>query len=379
VFVPYMDPGPAFYWRTYMDSGEYGFGLFLSPLRPGVDCPSFARYFSARIHDDEGRPLLLPDAVCLFERNVGDAAWRHFEVFAQGEGMTPAEGRPGRELVLRSASQVGNYDYFIDYVFQPDGKIRIMIGSTGIDAVKGVNARNMADPSATQDTRYGTLIAPHLVAPNHDHFFNFRLDFDIDGAANDFMRTALVPGQPKNEEVRRSYWVTRMERPTTEDKASYRISHDRPAMYHIGNRNLTVGVGHHPSYMISPLGGVAYGPLDTATDPPMRRNAYIDKTFWVTPFDAKQRYAGGRFAFQSDGSDTLAEWVKEGRSIENRDLVVWTTLGFHHVPHMEDWPVMSTMWKGMVLAPFNFFDQNPSATLPAAPAVPLPQMPRGSL
>ena len=38
----------------------------------------------------------------------------------------------------------------------------------------------------------GTLIAPGLVAPFHSHYFNFRLDLDIDGAANDFMRERLV-------------------------------------------------------------------------------------------------------------------------------------------------------------------------------------------
>jgi len=31
------------------------------------------------------------------------------------------------------------------------------------------------------------LIAPNLVAANHDHFFNFRMDFDIDGQDNTFM------------------------------------------------------------------------------------------------------------------------------------------------------------------------------------------------
>jgi len=38
-------------------------------------------------------------------------------------------------------------------------------------------------------------------------------------------------------------------------------------------------------------------------------------------------------------------------------------LGFHHVPHMEDWPVMSTMWRGLTLMPFNFFDRNPAMTI----------------
>ena len=366
VFVPYMDPDEAIYWRTYMDSGEYGFGVFLSPLTRGSDCPVYARFMPARVHLDTGDPLEIPDAICVFERQIGDAAWRHFEAFAQGAGPVPAESRPWTELVVRSASTVGNYDYFVDYVFQQDGKIRVMVGSTGIDAVRGVASTSMKDASAKADTRYGTLVAPNIVAPNHDHFFNFRLDFDIDGQKNNFVRMGLVPGRPKRTAKRRSFWVTKMSMPKTEDKASYRVSYDRPAMYHVANRNIESGLGHHPTYMIAPLNGFAYSPLDVRRDPPMIRNSYIDKTFWVTPYDASQKYAGGKFAFQSTGKDTLPIWTKAKRSVDNQDIVVWVTLGFHHVPHMEDWPVMATMWKGMMLAPFNFFDHNPAITIRAS-------------
>ena len=49
-----MDPTEGWYWRTYMDSGEYGFGIFLSPLTPGVDCPAYATFLPAVVHADDG-------------------------------------------------------------------------------------------------------------------------------------------------------------------------------------------------------------------------------------------------------------------------------------------------------------------------------------
>lgn len=351
-----MDPDQGWYWRTYMDSGEYGFGIFLSPLRAGVDCPSYAKFLPATVHDDLGNPVEIPDALCIFERNIGDPVWRHYEIFAQSaDQAVPAQGRPATELVVRSASQVGNYDYLIDYVFEQNGRIRVMVGATGLGAVKGATSTSMADATAEQETRYGTLIAPNLVAPNHDHFFNFRLDFDIDGQDNVFMRTGLVKAEVPDDVPRRSMWETKTEMPMTEMEGRYRVNPATPAMYQVANMNKKIGVGYAPGYMIMPENSVAYSPLDTENDPPARRNAYIDYTFWNTPYKTSERYAGGEYAFQSDGSDTLAGWVKQNRSIDNTDIVTWYTMGFHHVPQMEDWPVMSTLWKGITLKPYNFF------------------------
>lgn len=363
VFVPYMDPDKGWYFRTYMDSGEYGFGNFLSPLKKGTACPAYAAYLSMTLSDDRGDPVTLPDSVCVFERSIGDPSWRHFEIFEQAPGkMVPAKGRPASELVVRSASEVGNYDYLIDYVFQQDGTIRVAVGATGIDATKGVASKSMKDVTAADDTRFGTLVAPNIVAPFHSHFFNFRLDLDIDGAQNEFMRETFVPRRNPNG-PRKSYWSLDREMPATEKSARTKIDPAAPALLAFVNPNVESALGHHPGYMLDASGSYANSLL-APDDPPFRRNAYVAYQLWVTPYDANQQYAGGRYAMMSNGSDTLASWTERDRPIGNRDVVAWFTMGFHHVPRMEDWPVMPTHWSSFSLMPMNFFAINPALTVP---------------
>ncbi|MGG6892621.1 tyramine oxidase [Rhizobium sp. BR 315] len=363
VFVPYMDPTEGWYWRTYMDSGEYGFGLFLSPLRAGVDCPSYATFLPATIADDKGNPLTIPNAICIFERSIGDPAWRHFEVFAQTpDKPLPAEGRPATELVVRTASEVGNYDYLMDYRLQQDGQIRIMIGATGLDAVKGVASTSMDDATAAADTAHGTLIAPNLVAANHDHYFNFRIDFDVDQPVNHFGTMDIVPSKVDPKNPRRSMWEVQHTMPKTEMEARYQLSAMKPRYFMISDPSRKGYLGQEPGWMIH-HGDVAYGPFDFAKDPPMKRNAYIEYSVWNTVYDPDQQYAGGKFAMQSDGSDTLPEWVKANKPLMGKDIVTWFTAGFHHIPRMEDWPVMSTEWKTIHIEPHNFFAHNPALTI----------------
>jgi primary-amine oxidase len=352
LFVPYMDPAPAWSFRAFMDEGENDFGFMASPLQPGTDCPAHAAFLDAVLADSHGEPRVGRAVICLFERDTGVPLWRH----AEGANETYA-GRPAVELVLRTIESIGNYDYLIDWVLTEAGVIRIDVGATGIDAVKGVETGNMTDASAPKDTATGTLVAPNLVAINHDHFLSFRLDLDVDGQANTLLRQRLVPKQLDGEGGRKSLWTVAETAVATEGPII--PEHGGPEVWRIVNPNLTNALGQHPGYELRP--GHAVISLLAPEDIAQQRAAFSAAPLWVTAYDPRELYAAGLYPNQSRGEDGLPAYAAQHRAVENGDLVLWCTIGFHHMPRPEDWPVLPTMWHSVSLVPYAFFDRNPSA------------------
>jgi primary-amine oxidase len=352
MFVPYMDEHPGWSSRTYMDVGEYGFGLLASELRSGSDCPADAAFFDAVLPDDKGKPMTARSVVCLFERNTGAPLWRH----AEGVNNT-YEGRPAVELVLRTIPAVGNYDYVIDWVLTEAGALRIDVGATGIDETKGVAARTMADPSAERDAANGALVAANLVAVNHDHFLSFRLDVDIDGASNTLVRQRLVPRRTAANADRRSLWTV-SEQPVVREGPLATHGHGGAEFWRVVNPGLTNKLGQHPGYELR--AGHSATSLLAPDDVPQRRAAFSGAPLWVTAYDPGELYAAGLYPNQSGGGDGLPAYVKRQRPVVGSDIVLWYTMGFHHLPRPEDWPVLPTMWHSVSLLPYGFFDHNPS-------------------
>jgi primary-amine oxidase len=356
MYVPYMDSDEGWNSRAFVDAGEFLLGGLIKPVGPN-DCPAHAQYFTGLVPSDAGAPVLKPQLACLFERAGDGPAWRHLE----GDVIS---GRPSRELVLRTAAVAGNYDYLLDWVFQQDGTIRVAVGATGIVETKGVKEQMAAMGDDPARLAHGTLVAPNLLAVNHDHYFSYRLDLDVDGTANSFMVDRLVQ-EPLSGSTRKMIWAAQSTVAHTEKDAILDLDLRHPAMWHFLNPSQHDARGYPTGWEIMPgATAVSSIPLD---DPAQRVGAFSGHQMWVTPYNPDERYAAGTYVTNNDGLRGLPEWTKANRSIENTDIVGWYTLGFHHVVRLEDWPVMPTLWHDFLIRPVNFFDQNPTLTLPREP------------
>ncbi|HUN98633.1 MAG TPA: primary-amine oxidase [Bradyrhizobium sp.] len=355
IFVPYQDPTPGWYFRTYLDAGEYGAGKLASSLVPGADCPANARFFDDWLADEHGVPQPRARIACLFERSGGAIAWRHWDFVSN-----QTESRPARELVLRWIATIGNYDYVFDWTFQQDASIKVAVGATGIDEIKGVASKNYATAQG-DDAKYGEFVADNLVGTNHDHFFCFKLDLDIDGTNNTFETVDLKKIRQSDESLRKSYWAAQTKVAKVEADAKLNEDMMEPSLWRVINPDVRDSIGYPVSYELIP-GHNASDLLDP-DDYPKKRGGFADYQLWVTPYTPQQA-AAGMYPNQGKGNDGLPQWTKQNLPIQNTDIVLWYTVGFHHTPVPEDWPVLPTMWHEFFLRPRGFFSRSPVIDLP---------------
>lgn len=362
LFVPYMDTAKGWNNRAFIDAGEfYASAGHLKPLRANLDCPARSAWFDGLSVDESGRPKVRANMACLFERNPEGPAWRHFE-----DGET--QGRPTRQLVLRSTAVIGNYDYIMDWRFDPDGTIEVAVGATGVIETKATEQTMAADHSAHMLEETGQYVAEHTVGVNHDHYFSYRLDLDVDGPNNDFMLHRMVSKRIENDPMRKSIWVSQPSIAQREKEAILDIKLDQPSMWMFMNPSIKGPLNYSPAYEVMP--GATAKSLMSPDDPIQKLGAFSEHQFWVTPYNENERYAAGTYPTSSDASDGLAIWTQANRPIVNTDIVGWYTLGFHHITRTEDWPVMPVMWHSFQLRPFHFFSKNPVLDLPKTLTLP---------
>jgi primary-amine oxidase len=140
------------------------------------------------------------------------------------------------------------------------------------------------------------------------------------------------------------------------------MDHDH-AVWKVTNPSRRNAFGEPSGYVIESHGSVE--PLLDKRD--YERAGFIAHPLWITAHHADERYAAGDTPNQNPDAPGLPQYVRDNESLVNRDLVAWLSVGFHHAPQSEDWPVLSRERLSFELKPSNFFDRNPALDLRRAP------------
>ena len=339
--VPYRDPTPDHVRRTAYDIGEWGLGFMTTSLELGCDCLGEIRYLDAVLHDSAGEPQTVINAICIHEEDNA-VLWKHVDERAG------AEVRRMRRLVVSFHVTVANYEYLVYWRFYQDGNIECEVRATGIMVTTPFEGD---DPPP-----YGTVVDTQTYAPIHQHFLTVRLDMEVDGPDNTVVmsETEQLPIGPDNP-----YGLALAQRSVplaTEGGFDFDWSTQRA--WKVTNPNVRNKVGTAVAYKLVPSAAVP--PMLDPSSPVLRRARVLEHTLWVTPYAREERWPCGEFVNQSAEDEGLPVWTAAERSIANTDVVLWYTFGIHHVPRVEDWPIMPADTVSFWLKPTGFFDHNPS-------------------
>ena len=349
--VPYGDASPTQYFKNAFDSGEVGgLGRLTNSLELGCDCLGEIVYLDGVVTNEYGGARTIKNAVCIHEEDVG-IIWKH----THGDEEPQAEVRRSRRLVVSAIATVGNYDYGFYWYFYQDGSWEQEIKATGIVQTLAV------EPDDPEVTRH--LIAPRLAGPIHQHFFCFRLDMDIDGAANTVYEVDTVPLPPGDDNPYHNAFTAQAVALGRESDGERVVNAASARHWRIANPNETNQVGRAPAYLLIPGETVALmaGPQSAVA----QRAQFTQKQLWVTPHDEAELYPAGDYPNQSEPGQGIPQWVAQDRAIANEDVVLWYTVGMNHIVTSEDWPVAPVHRSGFKLRPAGFFSHNPALDVPA--------------
>ena len=241
MYVPYGDPAPAHRFKNVFDQGEYGVGWLANPLTLGCDCVGEIHYFDGVVNDQDGEPMTIPNAVCMHEEDYG-IGWKHTDFRTE-----EVEVRRLRRLVISRIATVGNYEYGYFWYLYTDGTIEYEVKLTGV-----ISTGAWRPATRPKD---GTMVAPGLYGPHHQHFFCVRMDMAVDGNENSVVMVDSEPLPWGPENPTGTAWVTKRTPLSTEARPRA----DRPAEGRFGGSRTRPGLelGDPVAYKLVPGENVA--------------------------------------------------------------------------------------------------------------------------
>ncbi|CAF0743989.1 unnamed protein product [Adineta steineri] len=352
MWVPYADGSPAHNYKNAFDVGEAGMGLLANSLVLGCDCLGEIRYMDAVVNNNQGQALLLKNAICIHEEDTG-LLWKHTEFVEQR-----TQCRRARRLVVSTMLTVGNYEYGLFWYFMQDGTIQFEVKLTGIIAPGAIE--NGKTPVS------GGMIAEGLYGPHHQHFFNMRIDWILDGVKNSLVEVNCEPIPKGSDNPAGNAWIAKETILKTAGEAHRLHDATKGRFWKVINSQVKNHVDQPVAYKIVPSSPACY-PLCDLESGQGGRSAFARYHLWATQYHPEEFYAAGLFSNQAKGDeDGIAFYCQKHKddSLVNCDLVTWYTFGINHIVRAEDWPVMPVETVGFRLQPVGFFAGSPAMDVP---------------
>jgi primary-amine oxidase len=346
--VPYGDPRCPYPRKGAFDLGNDGAGLNANNLKLGCDCLGHIKYFDAWHVTSSGDPLKLPNVVCCHEQDDG-ILWKHTN-FRTGNAVVTRS----RLLVLQTIITVSNYEYVFIFYFGQDASIHYEVRATGIMSTAPIDVGDQVP--------FGTVVAPGVLAPYHQHLFCLRIDPALDGHENSLVVEESVPmpfPSPTNQFG--VGYVTQSK--ILEKEQGMDLDHMKNRVFKIVNEGKINPVTGTPvGFKLMPHYSQTI--LAHPSSYHAKRSEFGAHALWVTKYSDDEFFASGKHTMQSLGGEGISSWIKEREGkqeagVRNEDIVIWHTFGSTHNPRIEDWPVMPCESMRVGLKPVNFFGGNP--------------------
>jgi len=335
--------------NKYLFDSVFNYGSLNRQLKAGVDCPVEATYF---------------DNICVFEHDAGIPLWRK-----DHQGNKFYAGAKNTKLVVRSVFPVGNYDYLVEAKFNPDGAIDMGFAATGQLFMSHYDKSEEA---------FGTKVHDEALANVHAHFAAFKVDLDILGQKNCVEKTEVkygpradIPGtendNPNLHVPEKNMYINRVF-VDTEDEALVKVNNQAPVQWKVASCSEKNTWGYHRGYdILHPNTPLAISDEPSFNDYHMifAKRKEDTEEYLTTPVDFlsinEPVLSVTNIDRTVDGSE--AQGISNGESLKETDVVTWISVGFYHVPRVEDNPVTNIVESHFRLQPSNYFDENPSIDL----------------
>jgi len=273
---PTATPATTSTSATSFDAGEYSLGKTVGSLSLGCDCLGEIRYLDAVVADESGSPTTITNAICCTKRTTESSGSTELPLRQRARGPpVPPPGRLGhphhRQLRVR---------------------LLLVLLPRRNHPVRGQADRNRADPRDRPGTtpEFGALVAPQLDAPNHQHLFNMRLDFEVDGPNNTVLEVDAV-GRPPSAPATSTATPSSPAGPRSPTNATHAecATRRRPRTWKVINPNVRNRFGEPVGYKLVPFVGptlLAAPESDLAT-----RAEFARHHLWVTGTDPAEMHA----------------------------------------------------------------------------------------